>query len=146
MRLVLLAFLGLAACSATRPGGDLPPPYAAADLDRLPQYAAAPQGVPDPMPRAYDIPPSGDPALDRLLLGVVGSIDKHDWRRLAYTLDEADYAAQFALMRGGGRSAEAAVARVLEETFGLGTVGNLVFPAGVEREARPFAGLDRVRT
>ncbi|HYG70449.1 MAG TPA: hypothetical protein VD838_22420, partial [Anaeromyxobacteraceae bacterium] len=74
-----------------------------------------------------------------------GSFERHDWRALAHALDEAAYAEQFAFLREGGRTPEAAVSQVLEETFGLGTVGNEVYPPVLDRDARPFVGLDRVR-
>jgi hypothetical protein len=132
--LVLLPLL--AACSGARPGADLPPQYAAAPAAPTADLAAS----------VLPVLPTGDPALDRLLTEVASAFERHDWRALAYTLDAAAYAEQFAFLREGGRSSEAAAAQVLEETFDLGTVGNEVFPLGLDRETRPFAGLDRIHT
>jgi hypothetical protein len=135
MRLFLLfALVLVAGCAGSRPGADLPP-----------QYAAAPPAIPTTDQLGYDTVSTGDGALDSFLLSVAAAFERHDWRRLAYTLDPDGYAEQFAFMRGDGRPSGAAASQVLEETFGLGTAGNTVFPAGLLRADRPFAGLDRVR-
>lgn len=136
MRCLLLTLaLALVGCAGTRPEAGLPPQYAAAP--------AAPTA--DPARSDLDVLPTGDHRLDRFLTDVAGAFERHDWRALAHTLDPDAYAEQFAFMQEGGRSAEAAVSQILEETFDLGTVGNAVYPDGLRRDERPFAGLDRIR-
>lgn len=132
---VVLIAVALAGCTGSRPGADMPRQYAAA-----PPAPTADVGQTD-----LGAVPTGDPALDALLTDIAGAFERHDWRALAYALDPDEYLEQFGLIRHHGPSDAAAVSQVLEETFNLGTVGNLIYPDGLRRAERPFAGLDRIR-
>ncbi|NNF57123.1 MAG: hypothetical protein HKN04_02680 [Rhodothermaceae bacterium] len=128
----ILPLLLLIGCSSTRPDANLPP-----------QYAAAPDSDSVLSAPVYTL--AADPAVNRFLAEVADAFLRHDWRALAYTVDAEEYAAQFAFMKSEDRADADVVSQILEETFGLNTVGNTLFPDGLRRADRPFAGLSRLR-
>ncbi len=138
MRFILFFLaLALAGCS-----GSLP-----AEGNLAPQYAAAPEGeflTTNLLPSFQ----TGTHDLDWLLVEFDYAVERGAWRRLVYTFDPDIYAEQFVFMKrdGGDRSDAQIVAQILEETIGLGMVGNNLRPPGGRDAANPFAGLDRIQS
>lgn len=131
-RALILPLLLLLGCAGSR-----------LDADLAPQYAAAPDSDRVLSTLTYTL--AADPALNRFLAEIADAFLRHDWRALAYTLDADEYAAQFALMKSEGREDAEVVAQILEETFSLRMVGNVLLPRERRRVDQPFAGLERVR-
>lgn len=119
-------------CSVSRLETDLPPQYAAAAESET--VLSAP---------VYDL--SGEPGLNGFISEISNAFMRHDWRDLSYMLHPSDYAEQFSFIRNGSGSDAEAVAQVLEETFSLRMIGNVLLPNELRRANRPFDGLNRIR-
>ncbi|MDX1440797.1 MAG: hypothetical protein R3284_12935 [Rubricoccaceae bacterium] len=134
MRVFLVSVLVILwGCGGVRPGGEL-----------LPQYAAAPTAnatIPRP---SYEL--DDERGLSRFVEEIAEALMRHDIRTLAYMLHAGDYAQQFAFMKGDDRSDEEVVAQIIEETYGLRVVGNVLLQPELRNPEQPFAGLNRIRS
>lgn len=141
-----LALLALAGCAGSRQTTALP----AVDVatDPYSAFPGAPAAERDVRPVSARITHRGTlPAdltgfLDRL----TAAVESGNWNAVALFLDEAGLREQIMFLAESGHAPGRAAAETLAGALGLDTADYPLLPSGADRDAAPFAGLDRVGT
>jgi hypothetical protein len=139
-----LAAGSLVGCGGVRQapalGGSADDPYAAFPGPPDPPRAVRPLTARITHPRP--IAPELTSFLDRL----TAAVEAGNWGAAAFFLEEAGLREQMTFLASTGLPVQRAAADVLSSALGLDTAGSPLVPAGIDRSARPFAGLSRVGT